>query len=85
MENETNSGFWSLGSKANENDVWTAERTVPEWALDLTEYDFVLVHRTSQSLSTEFSDLFEKPADVRDSTVFRVKVTEQVVKLIGLR
>ena len=85
MENETNSGFWSLGSKANENDVWTAEITVPEWALDLTEYDFVLVHRTSQSLTTEFSELFENSVDVKDSTVFRVNVTEQGVKLIGLR
>jgi hypothetical protein len=85
MENETNSGFWSLGSKANESDVWTAERTVAEWALDLTEYDFVLVHRTSQSLTTEFSELFENSADVRDSTVFSVNVTEQGVKLTSLR
>lgn len=81
MENQTNSGFWSIGSKADENDVWTAEKSVSEWSGDLKGYDYVLLFRKSESFQSEFSSLFEKSADVSDSSVFRISDEEGDVRL----
>jgi hypothetical protein len=81
MENETNSDSWSLGAKADENDVWTAEKSVSEWSGDLKGYDYVLLFQKSESFQSEFSILFEKSADVSDSSVFRISDEEGDVRL----
>ncbi len=81
MENETNSGFWSLGSKADENDVWTSEQSAPDWAEKLRDFDFVVVFRQSSSFQSEFAPLFKSPAEVKDSTVFAVDKTGLDLKL----
>jgi hypothetical protein len=81
MENETNSGFWSLGSKADENDVWTSEQSAADWAEKLRDFDFVLVFRQSASFQTEFATLFKSSAEVKDSTVFAVHKTGLDIQL----
>ena len=73
MENETNSGTWSLGSKADENDVWTVEKSASEWAQELRDYDYVVVFRATESFAQEFGDLFGNQSDVTSSSVFRVE------------
>ena len=70
MENETNSDSWSLGTKADENDVWTVEKSAPEWGDDLKDFDYVLVYRATESLVNDFSELFADPSELQDSTVF---------------
>jgi hypothetical protein len=71
MENESNSGFWSIGSKADENDVWTAEKTQSEWAEELKDYDYVVVVRATESFVDEFGELFDNAANL-SSSVFKV-------------
>jgi hypothetical protein len=70
MENETNSDSWSLGTKADENDVWTVEKSASEWGDDLKGFDYVLVYRATESLVNDFSELFANPSELQDSTVF---------------
>jgi hypothetical protein len=72
MENETNSGTWSLGSRADENDVWTAEKTAAEWAEELKGYDYVLLFRATDSFASEFGGLFGGSTEVESSRVFQV-------------
>jgi hypothetical protein len=72
MENETNSGTWSLGSRADENDVWTAEKTAAEWAEELKGYDYVLLFRATDSFASEFGGLFGGSTEVESSRVFHV-------------
>jgi hypothetical protein len=72
MENEANSGFWSIGSKADENDVWTAEKTAAEWAEELKGYDYVLLFRATDSFASEFGGLFGGSTEVESSRVFQV-------------
>lgn len=81
MENEANPGSWSLGTKADETDVWTAEKSVSEWAGDLRGYDYLLLFRKTESFQSEFSSLFENSADVSDSSVFRISDEEGDVRL----
>jgi hypothetical protein len=73
MENETNDANWSLGSKADENDVWTVEKSASEWAQELTDYDYVVVLRSTESFAQEFGGLFGNQSDVTSSSVFRVE------------
>jgi hypothetical protein len=73
MQNETNSGTWSLGSKADENDVWTVEKSASAWAQELADYDYVVVLRSTESFAQEFGDLFGNQSDVTSSSVFRVE------------
>jgi hypothetical protein len=73
MENETNDANWSLGSKADENDVWTVEKSASEWAQELADYDYVVVVRSTESFAQEFGDLFGNQSDVTSSSVFRVE------------
>jgi hypothetical protein len=72
MENEANSGFWSLGSRADDNDVWTAEKSPAQWADELENYDYVLIYRMTESFVIEFGGLFANPAELEQSTVFAV-------------
>ena len=81
MENEANPGSWSLGTKADETDVWTTEKSVSEWAGDLRGYDYLLLFRKTESFQSEFSSLFENSADVSDSSVFRISDEEGDVRL----
>jgi hypothetical protein len=73
MENEANSGFWSIGSRADENDVWTAEKTESEWAEELKDYDYVVVLRATESFADQFGELFENPFDATSPSVFKVE------------
>jgi hypothetical protein len=70
MENETNSDSWSIGAKADENDVWTVEKSASEWGDDLRDFDYVLVYRATESLVSDFGELFAEPSELQDSTVF---------------
>jgi hypothetical protein len=72
MENETNSEAWSLGSRADENDVWTAKKTDAEWAEELKGYDYVLLFRATESFASEFGGLFGGSTEVASSSVFKV-------------
>jgi hypothetical protein len=82
MENETNSGTWSLGSKADENDVWTVEKSASEWAQELTDFDYVVILNTAGSFAAEFGGLFENPADLSSSAVFAVDNAQSQISLI---
>jgi hypothetical protein len=81
MEIETNSDSWSLGTKADENDVWTVEKSASEWGDDLKDFDYVLVFRATDSLVSEFGELFADSSELKDSTVFS---GTEVVDSIGL-
>jgi hypothetical protein len=73
MENEANSGFWSIGSKADENDIWTAEKTADEWSTELKGYDYVVMFKATESFVGEFGGLFGKPSDISSSSVFTIE------------
>ena len=81
MENETNASNWSLGSKADENDVWTLEKSASEWAQELTDYDYVVILNTAGSFDKEFGELFENPADLSSSAVFAVDKAQSQISL----
>jgi len=72
MENKANSGFWSIGSRSDESDVWTAEKTDAEWAEELKGYDYVLIFKSTESFASEFRRLFEEPQEVSAGRVFKV-------------
>jgi hypothetical protein len=81
MENETNSGAWSLGSKAVENDVWSVDKSATEWAKELREYDYVVILNSTESFAEEFGELFENQSDASGSWVFRVQVVQESISL----
>lgn len=81
MENETNSDSWSLGTKADDDDVWTVEKSASEWGDVLKNFDYVLVYRATESLVSDFGELFANSSELQDSTVFSVK---EAVDSIGL-
>jgi hypothetical protein len=74
-------GAWSIGSKLDEGDVWTKEKSASEWAQELIDYDYVIVLQASESFSAEFGDLFHNPADLYTWSVFVVDNSKGSVKL----
>lgn len=82
MENETNSGSWSLGTKANENDVWTVEKSVSEWVQELADYDYVVILQGTDAFAKEFAGMFENLDDLGSSAVFAVEKADSRVSLI---
>ena len=85
MENETNSATWSLGSKGDENDVWTVSKSASEWAQELADYDYVVIFRATDSFVSEFGGLFDNPADATSSSVFKVENVDGSISLTKAR
>jgi hypothetical protein len=81
MENSTNPGGWSLGSKLDEGDIWTVEKRAAEWAQELTDYDYVVLLNATESFATEFGGLFSSTADSSTWSVFKVENFEGKVSL----
>jgi hypothetical protein len=81
LENETNDGNWSLGSMADENDVWTVEKSAPEWAQELIDYDYVVILNSTDSFTANFGGLFENQSEAIGNAVFVVKSINGQVKL----
>ena len=81
MAQEVGAGPWSIGSKSDEGDVWTTDKTQEEWAEELKVYDFVVLYRSTDSFATEFGGLFETPSVIQGSSVFRVNRLGESVKL----
>lgn len=69
----TVTGAWSIGSKLDEGDVWTEEKSTSEWAQELRDYDYVVVLRTTESFAEQFGELFENPSDATSPSVFKVE------------
>jgi hypothetical protein len=82
MANETNSDSWSLGTKADENDVWTVEKSASEWMEELTDYDYVVILQATEVFAEEFAGVFENATDVASSSVFAVKKAGSRVSLL---
>jgi hypothetical protein len=72
LDNSVNDPDWSIGSRYNEEDVWTSPKTQAEWASELKDYDYVLVYVASESFVDEFGGLFEESQGISASTVFEV-------------
>jgi hypothetical protein len=66
-------GAWSIGSKLDEGDVWTEEKSASEWAEELRDYDYVVVLRATESFADQFGELFENPFDATSPSVFKVE------------
>ena len=78
----TNGEDWSIGSPANEEDVWTAAKTAEEWSAELDGYDYVLIYQATQGFVDEFGQIFEDPSQIAASTVFEVQDSERELKLV---
>ena len=67
------SNAFSIGSQNGEGDVWTdTTMDAEKWSRTLLDYDFVVLHNTTESFNEEFSSLFEDGV-VEPSTVYEVK------------
>jgi hypothetical protein len=84
MENQTNSDSWSLGTKADENDVWTVEKSASEWMEELAEYDYVAVLKSTDSFLEHFGELFVNPEKEIGGAVFSVESINGQVRLRSL-
>jgi hypothetical protein len=84
MENQTNSDSWSLGTKADENDVWTVEKSASEWMEELAEYDYVAVLKSTDSFVEHFGELFVNPEKEIGGAVFSVESINGQVRLRSL-
>jgi hypothetical protein len=82
MGNSVNPGSWSLGSKLDEGDVWTVEKSPSEWSRELTDYDYVLILRATDSFVAEFGALFRSPSDLSTWSIFEVDESEGEISLI---
>jgi hypothetical protein len=82
MENETNSDSWSIGAKADENDVWTVEKSASEWMEELADYDYVVILEATEVFAEEFAGVFENATDVASSSVFAVEKAGSRVSLL---
>jgi hypothetical protein len=82
LTNPVNLAAWSLGSKMDEGDIWTAEKSASEWAKELKDYDYVVILKATESFATEFGDLFSHPEDLSTWSVFKVGNSEGKVSLM---
>jgi hypothetical protein len=76
---------WSVGTPASDDDIWTLEKTPSDWRQSLTNYDFVLIYRLTESFAEEFGSLFAESPDLGSSQVFRVSGVGQELELTEVR
>jgi hypothetical protein len=70
---DSHTAGWSVGPLRNDQDVWTRDLTIDQWADELADFDYVLVHHTEPVFAERYSALFDDPMAIRDQSVFTVE------------
>jgi hypothetical protein len=72
---------FSVGSPFGDGDVWTdPTMDAKTWSQTLQDYDFVVLHNSSESFNNEFVSLFESGI-IEENSVYRVQKTRSGVSL----
>lgn len=69
---EPASGPYSLGPAYDEEDAWTSNISVEEWADLLQDYTHVYIVHTDDQFQTLYGSLFEDPSTLEDHTLYRI-------------
>lgn len=72
---------WSIGSKYNDQDIWTLDINSDDWieTLHKDNFDYVYIYKCDEKFSSEFGSLFESSDDIRNNTLFEVKSDKLVL------
>jgi hypothetical protein len=70
---------WSIGTTYGEGDVWTDPTwDVKKWSDELRVFDYVVLHKTTESFNSEYASLFKSGVIDSDSVYKVVKNGEKV-------
>ena len=75
-------GPYSLGPSYDEEDVWSVNITVDEWAELLKDYTHVYVAHTDDQFKSLYGSLFEDPSTLADKTLYRIEKKGNNIQLI---
>lgn len=70
---EPASGPYSLGPAYDEEDAWTTNISVEEWADLLQDYTHVYIVHTDDQFKNLYGSLFEDPATLEDHSLYRIE------------
>jgi hypothetical protein len=72
---------WSIGTPFGDGDIWTDPAwDIDKWSQELSAFDYVVLHSTTESFNVEFGSLFESGI-VDPNSVYRIIKTEDAVSL----
>lgn len=73
---KTNAGYWSIGTKVSEGDIWTLNINLSEWSKILIDgkFDYVYVVRENESFRKEFGNLFKSLDESLNGGIYKVNV-----------
>jgi len=73
---------WSIGTPFGENDIWTKNVEVEEWAATLKEnYDYVYILHVNDYFIEIYGSLFENAEMIENNTLFRIE-KEDPIRLV---
>lgn len=75
-------GPYSLGPSYSEEDVWSVNITVEEWAKLLKDYTHLYVAHTDDRFKSLYGSLFQDPNTLSDKTLYRIEKDGDNIRLI---
>jgi hypothetical protein len=74
---------FSIGTPSSEQDIWTDPKmTIDKWDSALSEYDYVIVFKSTETFIKEYGDLFEDPSTLNEQGIYRIEKNGAGNKLI---
>jgi hypothetical protein len=69
---QLNGNSWSIGTKYNDNDIWTQNITYDDWKKELKEYDYVYLFKIDEKFLNEFKNVFIDTSQVSNKQLYEV-------------
>lgn len=72
---------WSIGTKYNDEDIWTLDTNSSEWFKTLQEekFDYVYIYKCDEKFIDEFGELFDRKDNIINNTLFKVESDKLVL------
>lgn len=80
-------GSWSLGKPRYEGDIWSADIDIQSWndILLNQEFTYVYIFKADEIFTQTYGDLFENPEDIKNKTLYKVNIENDMVTLVEYR
>lgn len=71
----------SIGPAVNEDDGWSRDLTIEEFVKEVSRYKYIYFCAVDEAFTEKYADAFENPELIVEGEIYRMEITDSVIKL----